>query len=193
MLEDKGSALGRVTLEAGFVVAEQPSPAPLERLGHVRSAPFDRVSLVRVVAIGATHFPFQHWMMMRQLEFGPHLRVALEAGGGGFSRINNQAALAAALDVQTSGTVTRFAPNVLGVVAFRFQPRMGRGREIARNRLVTGRAFARSDKFGAGNARGRQNSTTRFKIATREEYDGQSSSSPDHPPESFALTVDPSS
>ena len=167
MLKNKRTSLGGVTLEAGFVVAEQTSAAALKRLRHVRSAPFDRVTFVRVMAIGATHFSFEHWMVMRQHEFGPHLRVALEAGRGGFSRINNQAALPAALDVQTPGAMAGFAPYVLGVVAFCFQARMGGGREIARNCLVTGRALARSNKFGARNAGRRQNSTTRFKIAAR--------------------------
>ena len=131
--------------------------------------------------------------MMRQLEFGPHLRVALEASGGGLSRINNHAALTAALDVQTPGAMAGFAANVLGVVAFCFQARMGCGREVARNCLVTGGALARSYKFSAGNARRRENSATCLEVAAREEYDGQSNSSPGHPPESFALTVDPSS
>jgi hypothetical protein len=142
VLENKGTSLGRVTLEASLVVAEQPSAAALERLGQVRPTALDRVSPVRVVAIGATYFPFEHRMMMRQLEFGPYFRVALETGGRGFSRINNQAALAAALHVQTPGAMAGFAPNVLGVVAFCFQARMGCSREIARNRLVTGGALA---------------------------------------------------
>ena len=130
---------------------------------------------------------------MRQLEFGPHLRVALEAGGGGSSRINNHAALAAALDVQTPGAMAGFAPNVLGVVAFCFQARMGCGREVARNCLVTGGALARSYKFGAGNARRRENSATRFKITARKQNKRQRSSAADRPPELLALTVDPSS
>jgi hypothetical protein len=65
MLEDKRTALRCVALKTGFVMAQQCSAATLERLGQVRSATFDRVALVRVMAIGATHFAFEHGMMMR--------------------------------------------------------------------------------------------------------------------------------
>lgn len=106
VLEDKWTSLRRVTLEACFVLTEQADAAALERLRKIRSAPFDRVSLVRVVAIGTTHFPFQHRMVMRQIEFRPYFQVTLETGGRRFLRINNRARSAAALDVQTSRSMT---------------------------------------------------------------------------------------
>ena len=65
MLEDEGTALRRVALETGFVVAQQRGAPTLERLGQVRAAAFDRVALVRVMAIGTTHFALEHGMMMR--------------------------------------------------------------------------------------------------------------------------------
>lgn len=99
MLEDKGTSLRGVTLEAGFVMAEQPRATALERLGKIRSAAFDRVSLVRVMAIRTTHFPLEHGMVMRQFEFRAHFQMALETRGRGFPRVNNQAAFAATLDV----------------------------------------------------------------------------------------------
>lgn len=99
VLEHKWTSLRRMTLEAGFVLAQQADAATLERLGKVRSAPFDRVSFVRVVAIGTTHFPLEHRMVMRQIEFRPHFQMALETGRRRFLRINNRARSAATLDV----------------------------------------------------------------------------------------------
>lgn len=99
VLEHKRTSLRGVTLETGFVLAQQGHTAAFERLWKVRSAPFDRVSFVRVMTIGATHFPFQHRMVMRQIEFRPYLQMALETGGRRSSRIDDRARSAAALDV----------------------------------------------------------------------------------------------
>lgn len=70
---------------------------------------------------------------------------------------------------------------------------MGCGPEIARNRLVTSCAVFGSDKFGPGNARRRKNSAAWFEVTARKQNQGERGSAPDHPPEFFALTVDPSS
>ena len=99
MLEHKWAALRGVTLETGFILAQEAHAAAFEILHKIRAAAFDRVAFVRVMAIGATDFALQHRMVMRQLECRAHLRMALETGGGRFSRINDRAALAAALDV----------------------------------------------------------------------------------------------
>jgi hypothetical protein len=99
VLEHKWAALRGVALKAGCILAQQANAATFERLGKVRSAPFDRVSFVRVVAIGTTHFPLEHRMVMRQIEFRPHFQMALETRGRRFFRINNRARSAAALDV----------------------------------------------------------------------------------------------
>jgi hypothetical protein len=119
VLKHKWAALRGVTLETGFVLAQQAHAASLERLWKIRSAPFDRVSLVRVVAIGTTHFPLEHRMVMRQFEFRPHLHMALETSLRRLARVDDCVRRAAALDVKTSRSMTRFAANVLGVVARR--------------------------------------------------------------------------
>lgn len=99
VLEYKRTPLRSVALKAGFVLAQQGHAATLERLWKVCSAPFDRISLVRVMAVGTTHSSLEHRMVMRQFEFRAHLQMALETGGRGFLRINNRARSAAALDV----------------------------------------------------------------------------------------------
>lgn len=141
VFENKRAALRGVTLEARVILAEQSHASSFEALWKIRAASLDRVALVRVVAIGATHFPFQHRMVMRQLKRGAHFRVALEASGRRFSRIDDCAFLAAALDVQAAGAVTRFATNVLGVVSLSFQARVSGRPEITRDRFMAGGAF----------------------------------------------------
>jgi hypothetical protein len=119
VFEHKGASLRRVTLKASFVLAQQAHAATLERLWKVRSAPFDRVSFVHVMAIGATDFALEHRMVMRQFEFRAHLHMALETSLRRFSWINNCAALAATLDVKTSRSMTRLAANILRVFSLR--------------------------------------------------------------------------
>jgi hypothetical protein len=119
VLEHKRTSLRRVTLKAGFVLAQQAHAATLERLWKVRSATFDRVSFVHVMAIGTTDFALEHRMMMRQFEFRAHLHMALETSLRRFSWINNCAALAATLDVKTSRSMTRLAANVFRVFSLR--------------------------------------------------------------------------
>src|SRR5437763_4028113 len=102
VLENKRTALRSVTLEAGFVLAEQRGAAALERLGKIRSAAFDRVAFVRIMAIGATDFPLEHRMMMRQIEFRLHLQVALETSRRRPPWVHDRSRSATALHVQTS-------------------------------------------------------------------------------------------
>ena len=79
VLINKRTALGGMTLETGFVLTEESEAAFLERLLHVCPAALHCHADVRVVAIGATHFPFQHRMVMGQLKLRAHFQVALEA------------------------------------------------------------------------------------------------------------------
>jgi len=94
-----------------------------------------------VVTVSTTHFPFQHGMMVRQLELCPHLQVTLETRVRRLSRINNRVRRAAAFHVQTPRPVTRFAAHVLCVLPFRLQSRVSGCPEIAHDLFVTGRAF----------------------------------------------------
>jgi len=141
VFKDEGPALRRVALDAGVVVAQQSRAATLKRLGTVRSAPFDRVSLMRVVTIRAAHFPFQHWVVMREFEFCPHFQVALETSFGRFARVHDGVEAAAALDVKTARPVARFTTHVLGVLSGGLEAGVSRGRKVARDLLVTLRAL----------------------------------------------------
>jgi hypothetical protein len=120
VLEDERTALRGMALEAGFVLAKQAQATPLERLGEVRPSALDRVSFVRVMAIGAAYFSFEHRMVMRQIEFRADLQMTLETGRRRFSWINDLVTVATTLNVETAGTVARFAAHVLGIVALRF-------------------------------------------------------------------------
>ena len=137
-----------VALEAGLVLTHESEPAALERLLNICPAAFDRHSDMWVVAIGTTHFAFQNRMTMRQLETRSHIEVTLETSFWGFARIDNCAATAAAgFDVQTSRAVTRFATDVLCVLALRLQAGMRRRPKIAHDILVAGSAFLRAYKL----------------------------------------------
>lgn len=107
VLENERTALRGMTLQAGLVMAQETSATAFERLGKIRSTTLDRISLVRVMAIGTTDFALEHGMVMRQLECRADFSVALEAGRGRFSRIDNRAAPPpAGFDMKTAGTVT---------------------------------------------------------------------------------------
>ena len=81
--------------------------------------------------------------------------MALETGFGGSARINNRAGRAAALHVQTSRSMTRFAADIFGVVSLCLQTRMRGRAKIARDVFMTRLATFRSDKLRAGNTRRR--------------------------------------
>jgi hypothetical protein len=60
------AALLSVTLEAGFIFAQERKAAPFEFLLDVSGRAFDGDPLVRLMTIRAPHFAFEHWMVMRQ-------------------------------------------------------------------------------------------------------------------------------
>ena len=137
MFKYEWSALRGVALETGLVMAKQRGAATGNILGQIRAATLYRIPLVWIMAIRAANFALQHRMVMRQLERCFHFRVALETGARRFSRIDNEdVASAPRLDVQTARAVTRLAPDVLPVCSFGFEPSVGRGAEIARNRFM---------------------------------------------------------
>lgn len=82
VLENKWAALGGVALKTGFVLSEKGDAATPDRLRQTGPAAFDCAAGVRIVTIGATHFPFEHRMAVRQLESRAHFEVALETSGG---------------------------------------------------------------------------------------------------------------
>ena len=65
---DKRAALLGVALEAGFVSAQESKAAAFERLLNICWRALDCHADVRIVAIRAAHFAFQHRMVVRQLE-----------------------------------------------------------------------------------------------------------------------------
>jgi hypothetical protein len=157
VFEDKRAALSGVTLEAGVVFTEECGAAAFQSLLQIRPATFNGDADVWIVAIGATHFAFQHRVMMRQLEFCSHFEVALETGFGRATRINDLGSITSAADMQAAWPVTRFAADVLRVFAFCLQARMSRRSKIAGDGFVTGLATFGADKFGTGNLRRSKN------------------------------------
>ena len=141
VLVNKWAPLRGVALETSFVSAQESKATALERLLNIGAAAFDRDSLVRVVTIGATHFPFQHRMMVRQLELCPHFQVTLKTGLRIFPRIDDRVRRATALDVQTARPVARLTAHVLCVLSFRLQSRVRRCFEVAHDLFVAGLAF----------------------------------------------------
>lgn len=141
MLVNKRAALGGMALEASFVSAQESKAAAFERLLNIGATALDRDSLVWVVTIGATHFAFQHRMMVRQLELGPHFQVTLKARFRRLPRIDDRTGAAAGFNVQTPRAVARLAAHVLCVLAFRLQSRVRRCLEITCDLFVAGPAF----------------------------------------------------
>ena len=80
VLKHEWSGLRHMTLETGFVLAKQQSPAAFYCLRQTGPAAFDRAADVRIVAIGATHLAFQDRMVMWHLKSRAHFEVTLEAG-----------------------------------------------------------------------------------------------------------------
>jgi hypothetical protein len=73
-----GTALLRVTLEAGFVSAQERQAAGFELLLNICRRAFDRDPLVYLMTIRAAHFAFEHGMVMRQCERCANFEVTLE-------------------------------------------------------------------------------------------------------------------
>jgi hypothetical protein len=178
MLVDEWAALGGMTLETSLICREKANPAALERLRKRRTAAFDRVAGVRIMTIGAAHLAFQNRVMMRQLEFRAHFQVTLETGVGGFARINDLARVAAALDMQTSGTVTGLAAHLLRVLSLCLQARMRRGSKIARDRFVTGLASFGPNELRTRHAGRSENGSVCFERAAGKQDYGKRDCSP---------------
>ena len=191
MLVNKRAPLGGVAFEAGFVSAQESKASGSERLLNICATAFDRDSLVRVVTIAATHFAFEHRMMMRQLELRAHFQVTLETSFRRLTRIDDRVRRAATLDVQTARPMARLAAHVLCVFSFRQQSRVRRCAKVAHDLFVAGRALLCANELRARDAGRRQNCPVCG--AARKQNDGQRGCSPSAPQQFFALAVDPSS
>ena len=141
VLIDKWPALLRVTLEAGFVSAQESKAAASELLLNICRGALDCDPFVGFVAITAAHLAFQHRMMMRQLERRANFQVTLETSVRRLSRIDDRARSPASFDVQTPGPVAGLTAHVLCIFPFRLQSRVSGCPEVAHDLFVTGRAF----------------------------------------------------
>ena len=137
----KRAALLRMTLEAGFVSAEERKSAGFKRLLNICRGALGRDPFVRFMAIAAAHLALEHRMVMRQCERCANFQVTLKTGVRRLSRIDDRARSAASFDVQTPGTVARLAAHVLCVFPFRLQTRVSGRSEIAHDLFVAGRAL----------------------------------------------------
>ena len=99
MLIDKWATLLRVTLEAGFVSAEECKSASMKPLLDVRRGALSGDPFVRFMTIAAAHLAFEHRMMMRQLKCRADVQVALETSVRRLSRVDDRASAAAGLNV----------------------------------------------------------------------------------------------
>jgi len=147
---NKRAALLSVALEASFVSTQESKAAGFERLLNIGSATFDRDSLVRVVTIGATHFAFEHRMVVRQLKRRANFQVTLETSFRRLSWINDRTSPAAGFNVQTARPVARLAAHVLCVLSFRLQSRVRRSPKVAHDLFMAGLTLFRADKLRAG-------------------------------------------
>jgi hypothetical protein len=141
VLINKWAALLRMTLEAGFVSAQESKAAGFEPLLNICRGALGRDPFVRFMAIAATHLALGHRMVMRQRERCANFQVTLETSFRRLSRIDDRARSAAGLNVQTPGAVTRFAAHILGIIAFCLQPRVSGCPEVTDDLFVACCAF----------------------------------------------------
>jgi hypothetical protein len=191
VLIDKWAALLCVTFEAGFVLGQESKAASSELLLNVCRSAFNRDSFVRFMAITAAHLAFKYRMMMRQLKRCANVQVTLETSVRRLSRIDDGALSAASLNMQTPGTVARFAAHVLGVIAFCLETSVSGRPKVAHNFFVACCAFLRTNKLRASDAGRCENCSVR-RTAGKQNY-RQRHCSPCAPQKGFAPTVDPSS
>ena len=155
VLIHKWAALLRVTLEAGFVSAQERKTAGFEFLLNICRRAFDRDAFVHFVTIGTAHFAFRYRMVMRQCKRCANFQVTLETGLRRLSWVDNSTSAASGFDVQAPRPVAGFAAQVhrflwsftalcAGLThddLFRLQSRVGRCSEVANDLFVAGRAF----------------------------------------------------
>ena len=180
MLVHERTALLRVTLEAGFVSAQESKAAASELLLNICRGALDCDPFVRFMAIAAAHLAFKHRMVMRQGERSANFQMTLETGVGRLPRIDDRACSSASFDVQAPGSVARLATHVLCVVALRLQTRMSSCPKIAHDLFMAGGAFLRADELRAGNA-GRRNNCSARRTAGKQN-DGKRECSAGTPP-----------
>lgn len=113
---------------------------------------FEDVAAVRIVTLNATHFAFDHGMMLRQAEFRADFQMALETGRGILAGIDDEMRAAAGRDVFAAGPMTGFA-TVLALHSgiFKMNARVRTGGKFPDDfRVAIGAGFV-ADVMRAGN------------------------------------------
>lgn len=140
VLKDHGPGFLAMALRAGFVFAGE----------RETMRGFHDVHAVRVVALNAVHLAFDDGVMLREIELRVRLEVALEAGFGIATGIDDEFVVTAAGgDVLAAGTVAGFATLFTGEPGlFQVQARMWAGREGAGDAGMAIGANAVADERG---------------------------------------------
>jgi hypothetical protein len=144
MLEHERSALRDMALGAGFLVRGQRERTTGRRL-----------SLVRIMAIAATHLPISDRMMIRQIEPPFHLQMAGEADLWIAIGIDDRVPRPAGLRMQAPRAVATLAADILRIRSMRHQSGVRCRREMLVHFGVTFGTGTRADEFCSGNI-GRQ-------------------------------------
>jgi hypothetical protein len=148
VFEDKGTRLFAMALGAVFIESSHGQAA--RRLENIRP--------VRVVALHTIHSPLGHRMMLRQLELGMGLKMALKTRRRFLSWVDDEfAASTTRFNVLASRPMARFATCLAChcPAAFDMHSRMGTGREHAGDIRMTIETGLVSDIRGAWNLRRR--------------------------------------
>jgi hypothetical protein len=127
--------------------------ATLVLLRHGQAASrFEDVAAVRVMAIHAAHVTFDDWMMLRQIEFGLYIQMALKAGVGFFTGIDDEAGRTAGTNMLTARPMAGFATTFARHRRIPdMQASMRTGGKFPDNFRVTIRAGLIADIVRAGN------------------------------------------
>jgi hypothetical protein len=135
--------------------------APFIQTSHHQSpAPLVNIHSVRIVTLGAIHFAFPDRVMLRQINFGMSLQMALQAGGRVVTRINDQPTAPPACRhmpaARTMACLAAGRPREAG--PFKVHSSMGTGREYAGNVGVTLRTNFVANEGSSRNGRWRDDS-----------------------------------
>lgn len=149
MLENNGPRLLTMTLRAGFVVPR-----------HSQAARgFENITAMRVMTLDAIHAAFNHRMMLRKMELGLALQVALKADRWVLAPIDDElAAPAPRFDMFAAGAVAGFAAGLAGEFgALKMESSVRAGGEYPGDIGVTLVAGLVAGVSGARNVRRRHN------------------------------------
>ena len=142
--EHKMIVLGAMAFRASLTRAVQ---------GHASSS--NRVAM-RIMTIRAGHVAVVHIMSIGKIEGGTGIEVALETGLGEIFPGSRCMRHPATLGMQTSGSMTRLAPQMKIFISLGHDLRMGGPLKIGHQFFMTRGAFAHSHKFRTGHLWGRQ-------------------------------------